>query len=913
LIITTLESNTGSFDSNAADVWLSSNTHKIEELIITTLESNTGLFDSNAADVWLSSNTNKIEELIITTLESNTGSFDSNAADVWLSEKGFVSSTDIVSLIGSNTGSFDSNAADVWLSSNTNKIEELIISTLESNTGAFDSNTADVWLLEKGLLSSTDVISLIGSNTGVFDSNAADVWLSSNTNKIEELIITTLESNTGLFDSNTADVWLSEKGFVISTDIVSLIESTTGLFDSNNADVWLSNKELISSNQMADFIQDSLLSDVYEEHFNNLMYGDMFEDNVINVLNSNNIFDSNAATTWFTCNITDGGIILFDEGAATTWFVDKVVEGDFVLFDEGAANTWFVDNVASGYYVLFDGDAATSWFIDQVHHRNFILFDEIAANEWHQRLIGDGHVVLFDCNAANDWLKSNVDSGDLILFDSNAADDWLLTKEIFNSNSANDWLQDLIYTETLILFDSNAADDWLLTKDVFNSNAANEWFSNKLIYAATGDCKYEDADNIIDGPTYIDGDLIVHGKICALSFPVVFDSNAASSWFEDHVDSGTYVLFDSNAANVWWKDKLLLNGMCAFDSNHDPDNEIIGTTVIDGDLIVKGKLCMESIPVLFDSNAATGWFGDLLSNSLIITQPSSICSNFDPLNVIKGDSEIIGDLRVTGKICGDLLIYAPPIFDNVSMKSISIDETWDFTIESNTSNLLIGKNSNTSLTITDAGTDIHGILSIENYWKQYLDTSSNLIFESRNGVLIEFNEIWKADVLNFTGKHRCYSDIRNPKIGQIVYSKGKYMNLEDSSEITIDEALPVVSLTRKAFDARVLGVIGGVDTVGEYQIGNIKFSKPLLSKRLIVQSHGEGGIIVCNINGNLKNGDFITSSSIVGYGMRQKSKLRYTHTIAKITCDCFFTGRNVFDAVHKGNKYKACLVGCFYV
>ncbi len=37
-------------------------------------------------------------------------------------------------------------------------------------------------------------------------------------------------------------------------------------------------------------------------------------------------------------------------------------------------------------------------------------------------------------------------------------------------------------------------------------------------------------------------------------------------------------------------------------------------------------------------------------------------------------------------------------------------------------------------------------------------------------------------------------------------------------------------------------------------------------ERLILNSVGEGGIWVCSSNGNIENGDYITSSNYLGYG-----------------------------------------------
>ena len=59
-------------------------------------------------------------------------------------------------------------------------------------------------------------------------------------------------------------------------------------------------------------------------------------------------------------------------------------------------------------------------------------------------------------------------------------------------------------------------------------------------------------------------------------------------------------------------------------------------------------------------------------------------------------------------------------------------------------------------------------------------------------------------------------------------------------------------------------------------------------KRVYVNSVGEGGIWVCSANGSFTNGDFITSSNVPGYGMRQDNYIRKNYTVGKITMDCDF-------------------------
>lgn len=155
---------------------------------------------------------------------------------------------------------------------------------------------------------------------------------------------------------------------------------------------------------------------------------------------------------------------------------------------------------------------------------------------------------------------------------------------------------------------------------------------------------------------------------------------------------------------------------------------------------------------------------------------------------------------------------------------------------------------------------------------------------------------------SFTEFHRCYindalfnlenADVfKNDYVGRIVVSTGKiktdYTTYDDKNEpvwgskidkdgITIEDALPIVQLSRKAKDKTVYGVLG--DPVRNT-------NNP---ERLIVNAVGEGGICVANTNGNVENGDYICSSSLLGYGERQDDDLLHNYTVAKVVMDCTF-------------------------
>ena len=56
-----------------------------------------------------------------------------------------------------------------------------------------------------------------------------------------------------------------------------------------------------------------------------------------------------------------------------------------------------------------------------------------------------------------------------------------------------------------------------------------------------------------------------------------------------------------------------------------------------------------------------------------------------------------------------------------------------------------------------------------------------------------------------------------------------------------------------------------------------------------IVSLGEGQMCVCDENGDIENGDYICSSNVIGYGMKQGDDLLHNYTVAKATENCLFT------------------------
>ena len=71
-------------------------------------------------------------------------------------------------------------------------------------------------------------------------------------------------------------------------------------------------------------------------------------------------------------------------------------------------------------------------------------------------------------------------------------------------------------------------------------------------------------------------------------------------------------------------------------------------------------------------------------------------------------------------------------------------------------------------------------------------------------------------------------------------------------------------------DERVFGVVGNP------QRNNSRVDI------LLINSVGEGGMWICNRNGNIENGYYTTSSDYLGCGEKQEDDLLHNYTVAKI-------------------------------
>jgi hypothetical protein len=139
--------------------------------------------------------------------------------------------------------------------------------------------------------------------------------------------------------------------------------------------------------------------------------------------------------------------------------------------------------------------------------------------------------------------------------------------------------------------------------------------------------------------------------------------------------------------------------------------------------------------------------------------------------------------------------------------------------------------------------------------------------------------IWiqSSDPDGFTGQHFNkpeYPLNSSEDIGKTVICNGNV------SSIKMDEAYSNIEISSQEKDKRVYGVLSKIDSSGE---------------NIVVNSVGEGGILVCSVNGNIENGDYLVTSKIPGLAMKQDDDVLRSSTIAKATIDCDFTSYDTYN------------------
>jgi hypothetical protein len=133
----------------------------------------------------------------------------------------------------------------------------------------------------------------------------------------------------------------------------------------------------------------------------------------------------------------------------------------------------------------------------------------------------------------------------------------------------------------------------------------------------------------------------------------------------------------------------------------------------------------------------------------------------------------------------------------------------------------------------------------------------------------------------FTGAHevKLSQDVpEDVKTGMIVSVTGETsVRRQGDGTVSISSTLPTVSLSHRVRDKAVFGVLVKVSGVPPDH-----WSQPEAGERFAtVNALGEGRVWVSNINGEIEVGDYITTSSIPGYGQKQDDDLLHSYTLGK--------------------------------
>lgn len=175
----------------------------------------------------------------------------------------------------------------------------------------------------------------------------------------------------------------------------------------------------------------------------------------------------------------------------------------------------------------------------------------------------------------------------------------------------------------------------------------------------------------------------------------------------------------------------------------------------------------------------------------------------------------------------------------------------------------------------------------------------------------------------FTGQHagNCPGiDMTNidEYAGRIVCSDGTYVG-----GVSICESLPNLQLSSVPKQKTVFGVLSNVNNWNNSQMNDAEVAASGwdngLKGMVRINSIGEGAIWVVSALDSegqaewpLENGDYICSSEVAGYGMRQDEPALYNYTVAKITQDMAFGPAESIEIESDGKTYRAAFVGCTY-
>ena len=163
----------------------------------------------------------------------------------------------------------------------------------------------------------------------------------------------------------------------------------------------------------------------------------------------------------------------------------------------------------------------------------------------------------------------------------------------------------------------------------------------------------------------------------------------------------------------------------------------------------------------------------------------------------------------------------------------------------------------------------------------------------------------------FTGGHEVKFSGDMPEDivpGMIVSVTGKTEARKDKNgKISLSSTLPTVTISTRARDKVVFGVI-----VSDGPLPEDHWYKAEVGERFgVVNALGEGRVWVTDINGKIQAGDYITTSSVPGYGQMQNDDILHSYTLAKAIETVGFDQVDTTIS-HNGKIYKAYFLAVVY-
>ncbi len=164
----------------------------------------------------------------------------------------------------------------------------------------------------------------------------------------------------------------------------------------------------------------------------------------------------------------------------------------------------------------------------------------------------------------------------------------------------------------------------------------------------------------------------------------------------------------------------------------------------------------------------------------------------------------------------------------------------------------------------------------------YATGSSGIGFYG-NGVAYDFYAGNTGTYGTFTGAH----DVRLAsgesgliRPGMLVSLTGKVAKRPSRNHRPkLSSTLPTVTLTRKALDKAVFGVLTSKGPLTPEHWYDAKDNEQFG----VVNALGEGCMWVCESNGDIEAGDYLTSSDLPGYGQKQDNDSTHNYTVGRAT------------------------------